>query len=138
MNHIIQHIPPFVDGVEPEHASFDGLEELLVIDWVKRWKSKPHRNSGEFHQFSLSGSHLMVELEDGAVWYVIGHVRRPDLLDLPKWDSGKAHEKERLLREKVESGPNAVNISNLEVKFGDTVIVPASGEFVTVTRKQGE
>jgi hypothetical protein len=88
MNHIKQRVPNWAD-VEPKHADFETLENLLKIDWVERWATHP-----KFHQFSIStedkyesfGGLLMVELEEGTKWWVIGFLRSVEGLSLPEWE----------------------------------------------------
>jgi hypothetical protein len=87
VNHIIQHIPGFVGGVEPKEAYFTTTAELLEIPWVKTHLE--NRNNGFmdfiFYRFSKSGDNLMVEKNDGNWWWVIGRLRYPELVDLPLW-----------------------------------------------------
>ena len=89
---IRQHIPAFVDGIDPGRARFASRAELLAIPWVESWARDPG-----FHRFSLSVYNqettlLMAESEDGAKWHVVGYLDAPDahMLDLPKWVHPKA------------------------------------------------
>ena len=82
---IKQHIPNFVSGIDPVTWNFENRNELLSIDFVKRWIDE------DFHQFSVSEYYdcilLMAELEDGNKWYVIGYITgiSEDDLGLPKF-----------------------------------------------------
>lgn len=84
MNEIVQHIPAFVDYREaPPRAEFSTLAELLAIPWVKRYAD----TAEDFHQFSLSGTHLIVESRGGHHWWVVGYLRHP-VDGLPEWNKG--------------------------------------------------
>lgn len=91
--HIKQHIPNFVDGVDPEHADFSTLEELLAIPFVHQWTRHPVRDEPDkgFHRFSISprGNNpdsdwkradgytdalLMCERKAGFEWWVVGYI----------------------------------------------------------------
>lgn len=86
-NRIVEHIPNFASGFESRCVSFDTLEELMEIPWVKSWKEAP-----QFHRFSAD-SYLMVEREDGYWWWAIGKLRHP-VEGLPLWEA-KYREKEK-------------------------------------------
>lgn len=86
MNQIRQHIPGFVDGIEPAEATFSTLDELLSVPFVARFREivdpgKP------FHRFSYSedGNLLMAEYDEGRSWWVVGYLR--EAVDgLPNWE----------------------------------------------------
>jgi hypothetical protein len=85
---ITQHVPNFVDGVEPKHAEFNCVEELLVIPWVDSWKQDSDKLR-PFHRFSVERNYrgestLMIERNCGRWWWVIGFIRGGDV-DLPEW-----------------------------------------------------
>lgn len=84
MNEIVQHIPAFVDtGDEPRPCGeFDTLTGLIAIPFVNRWALET-----DFHQFSLSGQHLIAEQRGGRSWWVVGTLRAP-VSWLPQWDKG--------------------------------------------------
>ena len=88
---IRQHIPSCCSGVTPNEAEFTTVEELLEIDWVKLAKEDK-----DFYRFSFSFrdepdifSALMLELNEGKFWWVIGYVpfeNAKQLKDkLPNW-----------------------------------------------------
>lgn len=76
MNRIKQEIPVEVEvgqpGLWPKEAEFASLEELLEIPWVKLATMRPG-----FHRFSLWGTRLMAEFQQGRFWYVVGHLDQP-------------------------------------------------------------
>ncbi len=74
-----QHIPGFVDGVEPQRAPVETLADLLGLQWVQCWAA----NSG-FARWSRSGRYLMAEMKDGGFW-AIAHVHGDVLATLPVW-----------------------------------------------------
>lgn len=87
-----QHIPPFVDGYEPQIFQFEKLEDLLSYDLVARNKERE-----DFHQFSLSDNYLMVEYKNGDEWWVLGFIDDISGLELPKWqmsETGRRRVKE--------------------------------------------
>ncbi len=86
---IKQHIPNFVSGIASVTWHFQGRDELLNIDFVKRWTGE------DFHQFSVADYYdcllLMAELDGGNKWYVVGYIRgiTKDDLGLPEWEKPK-------------------------------------------------
>lgn len=80
MHTAVQIIPRFVDREDPpEKAKYCTTDDLLEVDWVKRytkWK--------EFNNFcqSKDGKHLMIENKDGTWWWVVAKVDK-NSLDLP-------------------------------------------------------
>ena len=86
MNEFTQHIPAFVDvGREPPPSfEFDTLDELLSNEVVKRYgKGK------DFSHFALSDNYLMEISDSGFHWWVVGYIKNPDDIDLPKWEGWK-------------------------------------------------
>lgn len=86
---IIQHIPAFFSGIEPDIVKFDTQDELLEIDFVKNYSVD--KRFGEetrdeyFHQYSLDGDKLMAECNGGKCWFVIGFIDDTSNLNLPEW-----------------------------------------------------
>ena len=93
MGTIKQHIPNFVSGFDPVIQNFETLEELLSIDFVKRWSC-----DDDFHQFSIGPYgdrwHLMAEQHNGKRWGVIGYITGivRDELNLPICKTNKGDE----------------------------------------------
>ena len=101
---IIEHIPNWAEGFEPREDHFDNLDELMELDWVKKWsepvptqvwtdvlsgEEKVIESQGkEFHRFSQSphGSRylLMVEFNEGTEWWVVGYLSEA-VEGLPEW-----------------------------------------------------
>jgi hypothetical protein len=93
-NLIIQHIPNFVEGVEPQIEYFNTTEELLDISWIKY-----HKNEQGFFRFSISPNiimdsknrirnkyyHLMLEKDNGNWWRVLGSIKHIKGIDLTEW-----------------------------------------------------
>ena len=63
---------------------FNTTEELLTHDLIK-----PYSENDNFSHFAMSGSHLMEISDNGFHWWVIGEVKDPSTIELPKWDGGK-------------------------------------------------
>lgn len=91
-NYFKKHIPGFCSGVEELEFNFNSLEELLSNEWINGWTKhpfdfdEPKRPNPEFHKFSLSDNRLICELKKGKEWYVIGYIKYPERLQLPKWE----------------------------------------------------
>lgn len=84
MTTIRQHIPAYIDGIEKETATFNSLEEISEIPFIKRiWMDD------NFERFSVCShehgrSNLMVEQKNDDFW-VVGYLSdRPDYL--PEWE----------------------------------------------------
>ena len=54
MGTIKQHIPNFMSGFDPATKNFETLEELLNIDFEKRWGG-----DDDFHQ--LASGHMVTD-----------------------------------------------------------------------------
>ena len=84
---ITQRIPNFVDGGIPKKSEFETVEELLNLDWVKRYRDDPIIKELPFYQYSKSEDTskplLMIEYKDETdhKWCVVGYLR--DDVDLP-------------------------------------------------------
>ena len=83
MIHIKQHIPNFIDGVDPKNATLQSVADLDIIDWIRSWKE-----SAGFHRFSQSADYgrylLMAEYSGGAEWWVVGYLDQ-NIPGLPEW-----------------------------------------------------
>jgi len=77
---LLQHVPTFVDGVEPKIAS-GTLAEILASPWVADWLT-----SCVEAQFMRSKTTLMVDgWRDGKRWWwVVGYFDEPPT-GLPNW-----------------------------------------------------
>jgi len=83
MNEIKRHVPSFVDVDKAyKRKSFETREELLNIEWVKKWTDK----SEGFYRFSLAGKDLMAEFDKGKIWHVVGTIKYQRGLGFPKWN----------------------------------------------------
>lgn len=90
---IRQHIPAFVDGIEPGRADFETLEQLLAVPFVKRW-SEPAEAFRRYsyvprryeYRESRNVDYLMAEMADGKHW-VIGYIEpgAGERFGLPEW-----------------------------------------------------
>lgn len=60
-----QYIPGFVDS-EPQISEANSLEEILAIDWVAKWATKPN-----FQKWAGDRS-LIAFFDNGNMWYIIG------------------------------------------------------------------
>jgi len=77
---IRRYAPGFCEGADRSIAEFTDLDGLLAIPWVKAWSTKPG-----FHQFSTRMGSLLVEVDDGQRWHVIGTFRDAVPEGLPTW-----------------------------------------------------
>jgi len=78
INRFVEHYPAYCD-YDPKSYGFDTLEELLNIEFVKRFK-----NQKGFCRYSYSSPHLMAEYNEGKKWWCVGSIRNN--LGLPKWE----------------------------------------------------
>ena len=108
MNSIRQHIPSFCEGFDQSIVNFNTLEELLAIDFVKRFSE--HDN---FHQYCVSDNHLMAEYRGGRQWWVIGTLKDPNV-GLPQWDHG-------IVEVYIDGKPAEVKGEDVSVYSGDEV-----------------
>lgn len=72
-----KHLPGSVDGVRTKWE-VNTLEEVLALDYIKRWSDKPN-----FYMWAKDDNTLMALLDGGKVWWVIGYADFK--LDLPEW-----------------------------------------------------
>lgn len=85
MNRITQHVPRFVDTREPPiQVEFTTTDSLLSVDFVKAWRDAPN-----FSHFCVHRKHLMVVLDDGYQWWVVGYLQHTDNVNLPTWEGAK-------------------------------------------------
>mgnify|MGYP006263458053 CR=1 FL=1 len=89
---IKQHIPGFVDGMEPAHDVVVSLEALLALPYVGIW-TEGEIEIPPFHQFSIAkpegledgAALLMAEMDKGREWYVVGYLQSDEPINLPIW-----------------------------------------------------
>ena len=87
MNWFLQHIPAFVDVDErPQKIPFETTEELLSLEVVKRYSTRP-----SFSHFAVDDNYLMEIYDDGFGWWVVGRIGCPESVELPKWEGWKFH-----------------------------------------------
>ena len=100
---IKQHMPNFV-SIDPQEAEFETLEDLMNVEFVKRWTDNGWGDA--FHRFSISHDdwmvkygyedymHLMAEMDGGEKWYVVGYIygSSPEEIGLPEWKMVKEGE----------------------------------------------
>jgi len=81
-NQIRQHLPNFFSQLDfdRQEVEFNTTEELLNIDFVKSWSQDK-----DFYRYSMSEETLMVELNGGKNFYVLGYIKRPHRVKLPKF-----------------------------------------------------
>lgn len=81
MNHIIKHIPNFVDkGKPPDENDFETTNQLLNIPWVKGWETP--FDGRPFYRWAKSRNCLIAEYDDGKFWWVVGYIRDPNNIEL--------------------------------------------------------
>lgn len=81
MNEFRQHFPSSCDFDNPKEIKFSTTEELLNLDAVSSWKEK-----NKFSHFAISNNSLMAIFDEGYRWWVIGYIKYPENVDLPKWE----------------------------------------------------
>lgn len=86
MNEITYHSPGFArDGNhQPETCEFETLTDLMNLERIKKWSK-----SSRFSHFAL-GDNILLSIEDeGFIWWVVGYIKYPENINLPKWEYGK-------------------------------------------------
>ena len=83
MNSFKQHIPSFCDVDHPAAVPFETTEQLLALEIVQRYK-RP-----DFSHFAMADNALMEISDGGRYWWVVGYIKHPERINLPKWDGGK-------------------------------------------------
>ena len=79
-----QHVPAFVDLEKyPEWIPFDTTKELLGLEVVRRYIGPT------FSHFAISDNTLMEISDEGFHHWVVGFIRYPERVDLPKWAGWK-------------------------------------------------
>lgn len=93
-----QHVPSFVDGVEPRKTYVFNTEDLEQLEFIRHWSQQQmfyrfsvHRNYYD-PEFDGKGTHLMLaEFDHGKHWWVIAYLRGDDSLEIlakyPEWES---------------------------------------------------
>ena len=82
MNQFKRHFPNFVDISEkPEWIDFETTDDLLGLYVVRKFE-----NDRNFSHFAISGNILMAVYNDGLEWWVVGFIKDPSTIDLPKWE----------------------------------------------------
>lgn len=91
-----QHIPSFVDGVEPVKTYVFTAAELERLEFIHRWTEQQmfhrfavHRHYYQRHDEDL---HLMLaEFDHGHKWWVIAYLEGDDSLEIlskyPEWEA---------------------------------------------------
>lgn len=94
MIRLAQHVPAFVDGVEPKTAMAKTIEDLLRVPWVAAYSRPDVWQLGgviAFHRWSIADPDspqpmLMAEHAGGDHWRVVGYLEADEPVDLPTWD----------------------------------------------------
>jgi len=84
-NFFKQHLPTFCDGFERRAFSFSTTKELLNNPWIKGWLNERGFEDGHY---CMSKNCLMVENKNETRWWVIGYIKYPEKVDIPKWGGG--------------------------------------------------
>ena len=92
---VTQHIPGFCSGLVAYTAEVDTKDELLKLDWIKRWAEEPF-DGVPFLRFSLGDNYLMGEWGEGKIskWWVIAYLEKPEEIDLPEIEYPKLVKKD--------------------------------------------
>lgn len=76
---LVQHIPNFVDGVDPKDAEFSDLASFNEIEFVKDWianvQQHDHFEINQMHRDS--DIHVLSVNKDNTWWWVLGRVEDP-------------------------------------------------------------
>lgn len=77
-----EHIPSFIDNIEPKTHVFNSLDGLLAIPFVKKFS-----DNTDFSHYAVSDHKLMAiyKNNNGVSWWVLGYLS--DQVDLPVWNA---------------------------------------------------
>ena len=89
MSEIIQHIPNFCSGIEPDEKTFSTKEELLDVWFVKNYTESPGFFRMEIDRDNDRNT-LMAIYNGGKTWWVVGFIFGDvSFLDLKEWGRAK-------------------------------------------------
>lgn len=83
----VQHVPSFVDHVDPTRAEIADLESLLKLPCVAQWTKG--MDGHKFSHWARSDECLMAVYGDNTAWWVVGYVTEIEKLGLPVWNPPK-------------------------------------------------
>jgi hypothetical protein len=87
INEIEQHIPSSC-STDSVIESFNTVEELIKIPFVKNWSTidtfSYYAISVDTFNESTDGNHLMAVFNDGKDFWVLGYIKYPNKVDLPR------------------------------------------------------
>ena len=91
MNKFRPYVPRYIDtrGLNLEEVLFDSTKDLLRIEHVQKFTKHP-----DFTEFVISNDLLMALLREGEKWLVVGFIKEPDKVDLPRWRGPPREEEE--------------------------------------------
>jgi hypothetical protein len=75
-----QHVPNYVDTKFKRVDDANTLEEVLDINWVKKWTESTDHS---FYMWTKSGRTLIALFDNGEYWWTVGYADFD--LDLPKF-----------------------------------------------------
>lgn len=87
-----QHIPSFVDGVEPLRNYVYTVEELERLESVYRWTQQQMFYRFAIYRNYFDNLHLMIaEFDGGKHWFVVAYLNGDDSLKIlakyPEWEA---------------------------------------------------
>ena len=90
-----QHIPSFVDGVEPAKTYVFNAEALEKLEFIHRWSEQQMFYRFAVHRNYFDDMHLMLaEFDGGKHWWVIAYLKGDDSLKIlakyPEWENPKS------------------------------------------------
>lgn len=81
----MQHIPSFIYRAEkPTTVEFETTEQLLSLEIVQRYTTRK-----DFSHFAIDDNCLIEVSDHGFYFWVVGYIKYPKLVDLPKWEGWK-------------------------------------------------
>jgi hypothetical protein len=83
MNSIRQYRPAYFEGFENETVDFSTTYELINIPFVKNFAF------GNFSHYAISDNCLMAIYDNGFEHWVVGFIKNPKSVKLPKWKGWK-------------------------------------------------
>ncbi len=113
MNKFSKHIPDFVDVDRNKNSTeeFETIEELLSLEGVRRY------GKDVSSYFAMADNCLMEISDNGFYWWVIGYIKNPELVNLPKWEGWK-------FRAELSNGEKVIlNDGEVSVAYDNVLIL---------------
>jgi len=87
MNTFTQNIPKYITCKKPKPIQFNTTKDLLCLREINRFEEY-----GKFSHFAKSNNDIIAIYDYGFSWFVIGHIKNIQDIDLPLWEGPQYRE----------------------------------------------